>query len=152
MISGFLKTMVFWNKGYDVITPVDDVKQKILSRDSIYIVDESTWPKFVNSSISMKEVIKTSLLSGFDPKNRIFERWSWLNFNNLKLALGTNLKFYTSVTKGLKLKVRKFLGLILTFVEVTGQRLVGGREPLAHFSLKTGIASRSYNQLQNIWD
>ena len=110
MISGFLKTMVFWNKGYDVITPVDDVKQKILSRDSIYIVDESTWPKFVNSSISMKEVIKTSLLSGFDPKNRIFERWSWLNFNNLKLALGTNLKFYTSVTKGLKPKARHFGG------------------------------------------
>ena len=44
-------------------------------------------------------------------------------FNNLGLALGINLKFYTSLPKGLKLKVRKFLGLILTFVEVTGEKL-----------------------------
>ena len=31
------------------------------------------------------------------------------------------MKFYTSVAKGLKLKVRKFLGLIPMFVEVTGE-------------------------------
>ena len=37
-----------------------------------------------------------------------------------------NLKFYTSVAKGLKLKVRKFWELIPTFVEVTGGKLVGG--------------------------
>ena len=37
-----------------------------------------------------------------------------------------NLKFYTSVEKGLKLKARKFLGLILTFAEVTGEKLIGG--------------------------
>ena len=41
------------------------------------------------------------------------------------LALGTNLKFYTSVLKGLKLNVRKFRGLNRTFVEVTGEKLVG---------------------------
>ena len=41
------------------------------------------------------------------------------------LGLGTNLKFYTSVGKGLKLKVRKFWGLIPTFVEVTEEKLVG---------------------------
>ena len=35
------------------------------------------------------------------------------------------LKFYTSVAKGLKLKVRKFLGVIPKFVEVTGEKLVG---------------------------
>ena len=33
--------------------------------------------------------------------------------------------FTPRVAKGLKLKVRKFLGLISTFVEVTGERLVG---------------------------
>ena len=44
------------------------------------------------------------------------------------LALGINLKFYIGLSKGLKLKVRKFLGLILTFVEVTVEKLVrGGR-------------------------
>ena len=30
----FLKATVFWDKGYDVIIPVDDVTNKILSRDS----------------------------------------------------------------------------------------------------------------------
>ena len=59
-------------------------------------------------------------------KNAFFEWWSWFKFNNLGLALGTNLKFYTSLSKGLKLKVRKFWGLIHTFVEVTGEKLVGG--------------------------
>ena len=37
------------------------------------------------------------------------------------------LKFYISVAKELKLKVRKFLGLGLTSVEVTVKKLVGGR-------------------------
>ena len=35
------------------------------------------------------------------------------------------LKFYSSVTKGLKLKVRKFCGLTIMFVEVTGEKVVG---------------------------
>ena len=35
-------------------------------------------------------------------------------------------EFYTSVEKGLKLKIRKFQCLILTFVEVTVEKLVGG--------------------------
>ena len=41
-------------------------------------------------------------------KFTFFEVWSWFKFNNLGLALGTNLKFYTKVEKGLKQKVRKF--------------------------------------------
>ena len=59
---GILKIMVFWNEGYDVIIPVDDVTNKILSRNSNYIVDVFMWPKFGNSSISMREVITTSIL------------------------------------------------------------------------------------------
>ena len=59
-------------------------------------------------------------------KTAFFEGWSWFKFNNLGLALGTKLKFYTSVTKELKLKVRKFWGLVPTFEEVTGEKLVGG--------------------------
>ena len=51
-------------------------------------------------------------------KNAFFEGWSWSRLNNLGLALGTNLKFYTNVEKGLKLELRKFLGLILTFAQV----------------------------------
>ena len=74
----------------------------------------------------MRKVIITSILYGFDLKNRFFEGWSWFKFNNFELALGTSLKFYTSVVKGLKLKVRKFWGLKPTFVEVTGEKLVEG--------------------------
>ena len=60
--AGLLKITVFWNKGYDVIIPVDDVTNKILLLDSNYIVDVSMWPKFGNSSISLREVITTSIL------------------------------------------------------------------------------------------
>ena len=37
-----------------------------------------------------------------------------------------NLKFYASVAKGLELKVRRFWGIIPTFVEVREEKLVGG--------------------------
>ena len=41
------------------------------------------------------------------------------------LTLGIALKFYTSVAKGLKLKIRTFWWLILTFEEITGKKPVG---------------------------
>ena len=59
---GFLKRMIFWNKVYDVLFLVDDVTNKNFSRDSNYIVDVLMWPRFGNSSISMREVITTSIL------------------------------------------------------------------------------------------
>ena len=98
---------VFWNKDYDIIISVDDVTNKILSRDSNYIAD----PQFYKDLTR-----KTAFLEGC----------SWFKFNSLGLALGTNLKFYTSVAKELKLKVRRFWGLIPTFVEITGEKLVRG--------------------------
>ena len=51
---GLLKIKIFWNKGYDVITSVYDVNNKILSRDTNQIVDVVMWPKFDDSSISMR--------------------------------------------------------------------------------------------------
>ena len=57
-------------------------------------------------------------------KTAFFEGCSWFKFNNLELVLGKSLQFYTSMVKRLKLKVRKFWGLIPTFVEVTGEKLV----------------------------
>ena len=58
------------------------------------------WSKFGNSSIFMKKVIITNILVGC----------SWFKFNNLGLTLGMDLKFYTSVAKGLKLKDIKVFG------------------------------------------
>ena len=59
---GLRKIMVFWDKGYGVIISVNDVTNKILSRDSNYIVDMFMWSKFGNYSTSMREVITTSIL------------------------------------------------------------------------------------------
>ena len=59
---GLLKKKVFWKKDDDVIISVYEVTNKILSRDSNYIVEVIMWPKFGNSSISMREVIITSIL------------------------------------------------------------------------------------------
>ena len=59
---GLLKITVFWNKGYGVIVYVHDITNKILSRDSNYIVDVVMWPTFGNSNISMREVIIISIL------------------------------------------------------------------------------------------
>ena len=59
---GFLKIKVFWSKIYDVIVSVYDVTNKILLRYSDYIVDVVIWPKFGNSGISMKKVIRMSIL------------------------------------------------------------------------------------------
>ena len=40
-----------------------------------------------NSNITMREVIMTSILKGFDQENPFFEGWSWSKFNNLGVAL-----------------------------------------------------------------
>ena len=56
-------------------------------------------------------------------KNNFFEGCSSFEFNNFGLTLDMTLIFYTSVGKELKFKVRN---LTLTFVEVTGEKLVGG--------------------------
>ena len=85
--------------------------------------------KFGNSSASRKEVMLASILQGSDQKKHFFEEWSWFKFNSLGLALGMTLKSYTDVTKGLTLKVKRFLGLIPAFVEVAEKKLVT-RNPL----------------------
>ena len=124
---GLLKIKTLWNIGHDIIIAVHDVINKILFRESSYTVDVVMWPKFVNSSIFMGEVIITSILYGFDQKkNNFFEVCYWFKFNNLGLTLGLVLMFYINVEKGLKLKVRKLWVLTPTFVEVTEEKMVGG--------------------------
>ena len=88
-----LKINAFWNKVYCVIYSVYEVTNKILSHESNYSMDVVMWPKFGNCHICIREVIITSILWAF------FEGWSWFKFNNLGLALRTNLKFYTSLNR-----------------------------------------------------
>ena len=72
----------------------------------------------------MTEFIISQVSKDLTRKTACFEGWSWFKFNNFGLILDTNLKFYTSVKKELKLKARKFRELIPTLVEVTGEKLV----------------------------
>ena len=58
---GLLKTRGFWKKGYDVIVFVHGVTNKILSSDLDYNVNVVMWAKFGYSSISVREVIITSI-------------------------------------------------------------------------------------------
>ena len=71
-------------------------------------------------------------LSLVDQKNHFFGLyWYLFKFDNLRRALGTALKLYIIVAKGLKLKDRKIWELIPTFVEITGvtrEKLVGKGE------------------------
>ena len=46
---------------------------KFLSLGSNYILDAVMCPEFGNSSISMREVIITLILQGFDQKKQFFE-------------------------------------------------------------------------------
>ena len=59
---GLLKKKLILNKGYGAIISVYYVINKILLPDSNHIVDVVMWQKFGNSSISIKEVIITSIL------------------------------------------------------------------------------------------
>ena len=54
------------------------------------------------------------------------------------------LKFYNSVAKGLKLKFRKLQAIIPTFVEVTGEKLVGG--PFCPPPILNRVNTRSINR------
>ena len=57
-----LKIKILWNKGYYVIISVYEVTNQILLHEWNYIMDVVMRTKFGNSSISMSEVIITSIL------------------------------------------------------------------------------------------
>ena len=109
-----LKVKVFWNKDLKLKTDIFCLwrHQQNFSHGSNYIMDVT---KFGNSSICIREVIITSSLSRFDQKNLV----------RGGLDSCSIICQYTSLSKGLKLKVRKFWRLIPTFVDVTGEKLVG---------------------------
>ena len=73
------------------------------------------WPKFDKFIISIEKLSLLQFYKDFTRKNDFFEEWSWFKFNKLALVLSMAFKFNNSVEKGLKLKVRKFRGLIPNF-------------------------------------
>ena len=67
-----LNTKIFWNKAYDATTSVRVLTNKIWSCESNNVVYVVLWPKLGNSSLSIWEIIITSILQGFDQKNQFF--------------------------------------------------------------------------------
>ena len=56
-------------------------------------------PKFGKSSIFIRDIMITSILSGFGQKNKFFEECSCFKFENLRLSLDTSLKVHTGGQK-----------------------------------------------------
>ena len=52
-------------------------------------------PKFGKSSIFIRDIMITSILSGFGQKSKFFEECSCFKFENLRLSLDTSLKVHT---------------------------------------------------------
>ena len=77
-------------------------------------------PKFGDPRISMREAIL--FYKDLTRKTDFFEGWCWFKLINLRLAPGMTLKFYSSVTKRLKPKLRSFLGPIHMFREETEEK------------------------------
>ena len=75
-------------------------------------------------------------------KTYFSEGSSWFKFKNLGLSLGKEL----SVAKELKLKVRKFWWLNLTFVDVTWEKLVGCFPPIRKRVKVKGAQEARVNQ------
>ena len=61
----------------------------------------------------MTEVITTSIFKDLTRKIALSEGGSGFKFNNFGLAIGTNLKFYTSVIKELKINSENFGGYFI---------------------------------------
>ena len=118
-----VKIKLFWNNCYDVIIFLHDVSDNIWSRDLSWITEVVMGQKFGNSIISITEVIILQFYKDLTRKTNFLEGCTWFKLNNLWLALGMTLKFYSSVIERLKLKVRKFWGPIPLLV--TGEKLVG---------------------------
>ena len=68
----------------------------------------------------MREVIINSILQEFDQETPFLK--SGLGSHGVGIAM----KFCTRVAKAIKLKVKKFWGLVPSFVEVIGKKLIGG--------------------------
>ena len=85
--TDLLKITEFWKKGSKVIVAIVivEVVVKILSRDSNCDLDVIMLPKFCNYSISIREVIITSIYKYLTGKTDFFEGCSWFNTNSLGL-------------------------------------------------------------------
>ena len=103
---GHIEIKVTWKKDYGIIISTHDVTNKILSRDSNYIVDVVIWPKFGNSNIFMAEVIITSIL----PQQPIFLRGALGSSSIIGTGTRYDLEILHKCGKKVETKSQKILG------------------------------------------
>ena len=106
---GLPKIKLFWNKGYDIITSVCDITNKIKSLDSNSSVDVVIWPKFGNFSISMRNYHNLNVTRIW-PEKPIFLRGS-VGWSSI-IWTGTwyGLEILHQCDKRVKTKSQKVLG------------------------------------------
>ena len=82
----------------------------------------------VSAKMATPALLKTKVFwnKGYYVIYSVYDVTNIILSHDSNYIMDTNLKFNTSLSKGLKLKVIKFWGLILTFVEVTGEKPVRG--------------------------
>ena len=111
--------------------------------------------KFGITTISNKKVIITSVLQDFEQKTTFF--WEvvlvqihWFGTGS-RFKTGSGIKVLRQCRTELKLKVRKILGLIPSFVEVAFEKLIRGSfaHPLPPSPSWIGLKSSSTT---NIWN
>ena len=73
----------------------------------------------ITLALLWEKLSKPQFYKDLTRKTSFLEGLPWFKFDNLGPVLSTNRKNYTSMVKGLKLKVKKFWGLIPTFIENT---------------------------------
>ena len=99
---------------------------------------ENLWEKFQKENL-WEKLSYLQFYKYLTRKTHFFEGWPWFRFSNLELVLVIAFAFYSSVIKGLKLKVRKFLGLTPTFGEVAGRKLIEEGGFLLEVFCKKGV-------------
>ena len=107
---------IFWDKGCNVIIFVHGVTKKILLRQSNLTTDIVLSPKFGNSGSSMREVIMPSILERSDQEIHFF--WGMLFVHWFGTGTRYDREIIHKCGKRVKIKVRKFWRLTLTFVKV----------------------------------
>ena len=113
--SCLFKIKVIWNKGDDAILPGHTSSTKFLQVTQIMLQMWTYDQSLVTLWAILSGEFQFQFYNDLTRKTIFFKGWYWLKVNNLGVALVLALKFYNSLIKGLKLKVRKFLSNLLHF-------------------------------------
>ena len=117
---------VFWNKDFGVIITIQNVNKKIWRVTQIILQIWSYHQRLLTLHFFERSYHNLNFRKILREKPIFWGVLLGQLINNLGLGLGIALTLYTNRTKGLKLKVRNFWVISLTFVEVRRKKPVGG--------------------------